>query len=129
MEGSVQEKVAANKKYFEQFTTMADFAKYDIQLQLGKPNAWYKGKKIETYALGEQITYLVHYADFQVGGITEEMLEQAVSESTVKENILMSLFIVNIHKTMFTINKGIQTIETTVEDLHKALADVKTSLE
>eukprot|EP00957_Ditylum_brightwellii_P111881 8532907-Ditylum_brightwellii.AAC.1 len=41
----------------------------------------------------------------------------------------MSSFIADIHKTTFTINKGIWTIETTVEDLHKALADVKTLLE
>eukprot|EP00957_Ditylum_brightwellii_P067861 5150851-Ditylum_brightwellii.AAC.1 len=57
------------------------------------------------------------------------MLEQEVSEFTVKENILTSPFIEDIHKTLFTINKGIWTIETTVEDLHKALTDVKTSLE
>eukprot|EP00957_Ditylum_brightwellii_P199524 15209520-Ditylum_brightwellii.AAC.1 len=47
--------------------------------------------------LQEQTAYLVSYAHFQVGGITEEMLEQEVSESTVKENILMSLFIATIH--------------------------------
>eukprot|EP00957_Ditylum_brightwellii_P159804 12163639-Ditylum_brightwellii.AAC.1 len=41
----------------------------------------------------------------------------------------MSLFITHIHKITFTINKGIWTIETTVDDLHKALVDVETSLE
>eukprot|EP00957_Ditylum_brightwellii_P034997 2652799-Ditylum_brightwellii.AAC.1 len=30
MEGSAQEKVAANKKYFDWFNTMTDFEKYDI---------------------------------------------------------------------------------------------------
>eukprot|EP00957_Ditylum_brightwellii_P033961 2572414-Ditylum_brightwellii.AAC.1 len=34
MEGSTQEKPEANKKYFEQFNTIADIAKYDIQLWL-----------------------------------------------------------------------------------------------
>eukprot|EP00957_Ditylum_brightwellii_P012723 961564-Ditylum_brightwellii.AAC.1 len=55
--------------------------------------------------LWEQNAYLVKYADFQVGSIIEEMLEHKVSESTVKENIIMSLFIADIHKTTFTINK------------------------
>eukprot|EP00957_Ditylum_brightwellii_P210883 15365516-Ditylum_brightwellii.AAC.2 len=91
MEGSAQEKMATNKKHFELFNTTAEFAKYDIQLWLGKPNVWYKGKKIETdtlrvYArlkysnlaldsiqdiLGliatksvEQNAYLCNYADF-----------------------------------------------------------------
>eukprot|EP00957_Ditylum_brightwellii_P104538 7965382-Ditylum_brightwellii.AAC.1 len=158
MEGTVQEKVAPNKKYFEQFNTTADFAKYDIQLCVGNPNAWYKGKKIETNALGvyarlnysylaldliqdiagligtksvvkfvlvslkfdkmikdnmekyknllwEQNAYLVSYADFHVNGITEEMLEQEVVEPAVKENILISPFITDIHETTFTINK------------------------
>eukprot|EP00957_Ditylum_brightwellii_P103735 7902561-Ditylum_brightwellii.AAC.1 len=41
----------------------------------------------------------------------------------------MSLFIADIHETPLTINKVIWTIETTVEDLYKTLADVKTSLE
>eukprot|EP00957_Ditylum_brightwellii_P029130 2201439-Ditylum_brightwellii.AAC.1 len=57
------------------------------------------------------------------------MLEQEVLESIVKENISMSLFIADTHKTMFTTNKSIWTIESTVEDLHKALTDVKTLLE
>eukprot|EP00957_Ditylum_brightwellii_P020676 1559231-Ditylum_brightwellii.AAC.1 len=52
MEGSAQETVMANKRYFDQFNLTADFAKYDIQLRLGKPNAWYKGKKTEINALG-----------------------------------------------------------------------------
>eukprot|EP00957_Ditylum_brightwellii_P013512 1019182-Ditylum_brightwellii.AAC.1 len=52
MEGSVQEKVAANKKYFERFNMTTDFAKYDIQLCVGKRSSWYKGKKFETDALG-----------------------------------------------------------------------------
>eukprot|EP00957_Ditylum_brightwellii_P142459 10853322-Ditylum_brightwellii.AAC.2 len=52
MERSVQEKAAANKKYFEWFNTTSDFIKYDIQLCVGKLNAWCKGKKIETNALG-----------------------------------------------------------------------------
>eukprot|EP00957_Ditylum_brightwellii_P164506 12524473-Ditylum_brightwellii.AAC.1 len=107
MEGFAQEKVAANKNYFEWFNTIADFAKYDIQLQLGKLNVWYKGDIASLFA-------------------TKSM---EVMESTVKESILMSLFIVDIHNTMFTTNKGIWAIETTVEDLHKALADVKTLLE
>eukprot|EP00957_Ditylum_brightwellii_P111469 8502092-Ditylum_brightwellii.AAC.1 len=81
------------------------------------------------HLLREQNAYLVNYVDFQVGDITEEMLEQKVLESTVKENILMSPFIADIHKTTFTINKGIWTIETTMENLHKELADVKTLLE
>eukprot|EP00957_Ditylum_brightwellii_P106827 8149625-Ditylum_brightwellii.AAC.1 len=145
MEGSTQEKAVANKS---------------------KPNAWYRGKKIETNALGvnARLNYsnlalgliqdtasliatksMVRFVpmslkfnkmtkdnaekDFQVGGIPEEMLEQEVWESTAKENVVMSLFMADIHKTRFAINKGIWTIETTVEDLHKALADVKTLLE
>eukprot|EP00957_Ditylum_brightwellii_P206970 15350870-Ditylum_brightwellii.AAC.1 len=41
----------------------------------------------------------------------------------------MSPIIADINETTFTINKGIWTIETTMEDLHKALADVEKSLE
>eukprot|EP00957_Ditylum_brightwellii_P142045 10822401-Ditylum_brightwellii.AAC.1 len=51
------------------------------------------------------------------------MLEQEVLESTVKENILMSPFIADIHEATF------RTIEKTVEDLDKVLADVETLLE
>eukprot|EP00957_Ditylum_brightwellii_P166394 12666420-Ditylum_brightwellii.AAC.1 len=40
----------------------------------------------------------------------------------------MSPFIVDMHLTVYTDSKGIWTIESTVEDLHKALQDVKTSL-
>eukprot|EP00957_Ditylum_brightwellii_P193030 14697037-Ditylum_brightwellii.AAC.1 len=57
------------------------------------------------------------------------MFEQEVPESTVKENVFMSPFIADVHKTMFTANKGIGSIETTVEDLHKALAYVEILLD
>eukprot|EP00957_Ditylum_brightwellii_P178771 13617364-Ditylum_brightwellii.AAC.1 len=41
----------------------------------------------------------------------------------------MSSFTADIHEATFTTYKSIWTIETTVENLHKALAEVKTSLE
>eukprot|EP00957_Ditylum_brightwellii_P165270 12583384-Ditylum_brightwellii.AAC.1 len=58
----------------------------------------------------------------------EAMLEHDISESTVKDDMVMSPFIVDMHETSFTLNKGIYIIETTVEDLHKAIADCETSL-
>eukprot|EP00957_Ditylum_brightwellii_P170962 13013153-Ditylum_brightwellii.AAC.1 len=78
--------------------------------------------------LREQNTYLVHYTDVWIGGLTEDMLDHKVTSATVKDNILMSQFIVDLHETAITINKGIWTIESTGEDLHKALDDVETSL-
>ena len=75
--------------------------------------------------LREQNAYLDNYADFHIGGILEKMLHFKISRTTVKDNILMPPYIVNIHKTTYTESKGIGTMELTVEDLHKALADVK----
>eukprot|EP00957_Ditylum_brightwellii_P038164 2885662-Ditylum_brightwellii.AAC.1 len=40
----------------------------------------------------------------------------------------MSLFIVDIHEITYATSKGIWTIESTVEDLCKALANLETSL-
>eukprot|EP00957_Ditylum_brightwellii_P186698 14215957-Ditylum_brightwellii.AAC.1 len=40
----------------------------------------------------------------------------------------MSLFIVDMHPTVYSDSKGIWTIEYTVKDLHKALQDFKTLL-
>eukprot|EP00957_Ditylum_brightwellii_P164817 12548410-Ditylum_brightwellii.AAC.1 len=85
MDGAAKEKVTANVTYFDLFNMTADHAKYDIQLRLNRPNLWYKGKKVKTDALGdntekykdllrEQNAYLVNYADFCVGGLTEAML-------------------------------------------------------
>eukprot|EP00957_Ditylum_brightwellii_P061768 4687013-Ditylum_brightwellii.AAC.1 len=57
------------------------------------------------------------------------MLNVEVSGKTVRDNILLSPFIVDMHPTVYTGSKGIWTIESTVEDLYKALQDVETSLE
>eukprot|EP00957_Ditylum_brightwellii_P082089 6242119-Ditylum_brightwellii.AAC.1 len=56
------------------------------------------------------------------------MLNVDVSRKTVQDDILMSLFIMDMHPTVYTDSKGIWAIESTVEDLHKVLQDVKTSL-
>eukprot|EP00957_Ditylum_brightwellii_P001216 95384-Ditylum_brightwellii.AAC.1 len=40
----------------------------------------------------------------------------------------MSPYIIDIHETAYIESKGIWTIESTVKDLYKALADVETSL-
>eukprot|EP00957_Ditylum_brightwellii_P069807 5300729-Ditylum_brightwellii.AAC.1 len=57
------------------------------------------------------------------------MLEFKISGTTIKDNILTSPYIVNIHETTCTQTKGTWTIESTVEDLHKELVDAETSLE
>eukprot|EP00957_Ditylum_brightwellii_P040677 3078804-Ditylum_brightwellii.AAC.1 len=59
MEGAAQEKVSSNTKYFGTFNTIAEIAKYDVQLHLNQPNVWYKGRKVETDALGvyAQLSY------------------------------------------------------------------------
>eukprot|EP00957_Ditylum_brightwellii_P179853 13701054-Ditylum_brightwellii.AAC.1 len=77
----------------------------------------------------EQNTYLGNYVNFKIDRITEEMLSHDVSGKLVKENILASPFIIDLHQTKFTNNKCIWTIETTKEDLHQAIKDVETSLE
>eukprot|EP00957_Ditylum_brightwellii_P158324 12051519-Ditylum_brightwellii.AAC.1 len=56
------------------------------------------------------------------------MLHHDISGKSVKDNILLSLFIVDIHQTKFTGAKGIWMIKTTKEDLHKAIQDVETLL-
>eukprot|EP00957_Ditylum_brightwellii_P169324 12887092-Ditylum_brightwellii.AAC.1 len=56
------------------------------------------------------------------------MLEFKIRGTTVKDNILTSPYIVDIHETTYTETKGIWTKELTVKDLHKVLADVETSL-
>eukprot|EP00957_Ditylum_brightwellii_P064096 4862468-Ditylum_brightwellii.AAC.1 len=57
------------------------------------------------------------------------MLEFKISGTTTKDNILTSPYIVNIHEMTYTETKGIWTIKMTVDDLHKVLADIETSLE
>ena len=76
----------------------------------------------------EQNAYLTNYADFRIGGVLEAMLNVEVSGKTVRDNILLSPFIVDMHPTVYTESKGICTIESTVEDLHRALQDVETSV-
>ena len=56
------------------------------------------------------------------------MLNVEVSRKTVRDNILLSPFIVDMHPMVYTDSKGIWTIESTAEDLYKALQDVKMSL-
>eukprot|EP00957_Ditylum_brightwellii_P106194 8101277-Ditylum_brightwellii.AAC.1 len=56
------------------------------------------------------------------------MFNVEVSGKTVRDNILLSPFIVDIHPTVYTDSKGIWTIESTVEDLYKALQGVEMSL-
>ena len=56
------------------------------------------------------------------------MLNVEVSRKTVRDNILLSLFIVDMHPMVYTESKRIWTIESTVGNLYKALQDVKTSL-
>eukprot|EP00957_Ditylum_brightwellii_P041877 3171687-Ditylum_brightwellii.AAC.1 len=57
------------------------------------------------------------------------MLEFKFIRTTAKDNILMSSYIVDIHEMTYTETKGIWTIESTVEDLNKVLADIESSLE
>eukprot|EP00957_Ditylum_brightwellii_P209384 15361537-Ditylum_brightwellii.AAC.1 len=45
---------------------------------------------------------------------------------TVRDNILLSPFIVDMYPMVYTDSKGIWTIESTVDDLYRALQDVKT---
>eukprot|EP00957_Ditylum_brightwellii_P180939 13785246-Ditylum_brightwellii.AAC.1 len=57
------------------------------------------------------------------------MLNVKVSGKMVRDNILLSPLIVDMHLTVYTNSKGIWTIESTVEDLYKALQDDEMSLE
>eukprot|EP00957_Ditylum_brightwellii_P166995 12713122-Ditylum_brightwellii.AAC.1 len=57
------------------------------------------------------------------------MLDFKISGTTVRDNILASPYIVNIHEMTYTETKGIWTIEMMVEDLHKVLMDTETYLE
>eukprot|EP00957_Ditylum_brightwellii_P039644 2999064-Ditylum_brightwellii.AAC.1 len=77
----------------------------------------------------EQNAHLGKYADFKIGRITEEMLSHSLSRKLVKENILASPFIIDLHQTKFTNNKDIWTIKTTKVDLHQVIKDMETSLE
>eukprot|EP00957_Ditylum_brightwellii_P124291 9474260-Ditylum_brightwellii.AAC.1 len=82
---------------------------------------------ITNYAtrLREQNAHPVNYADFQIGGLLDEMLHHDVNGKLTKENILMSPFIVDIHQTKFTEAKGIWMIEATKEVLHKGSQNVE----
>eukprot|EP00957_Ditylum_brightwellii_P122630 9351810-Ditylum_brightwellii.AAC.1 len=57
------------------------------------------------------------------------MLDFKISGMTVKDNILTSPYIIDIHEITYIKTKGIWTIDTMVEDLHKALKGVETPLE
>ena len=58
----------------------------------------------------EQNAYLTNYADFRIGGVSEAMLNAKVSGKTVRDNILLSPFIVDMHPMIYTESKGIWTI-------------------
>eukprot|EP00957_Ditylum_brightwellii_P133679 10192002-Ditylum_brightwellii.AAC.1 len=77
----------------------------------------------------EQNTHLGNYADFKIGRMTEEMLSHDLFRKLVQENILASPFMIDLHQTKFTNNKGIWTIKRTKEDLHQVIKDIETSLE
>eukprot|EP00957_Ditylum_brightwellii_P150590 11466796-Ditylum_brightwellii.AAC.1 len=76
----------------------------------------------------EQNAHLTNYVDFRIGGVSKAMLNVKVSGKTVQDNVLPSPFIVDMHLIVYTDSKGIWTIESTEEDLYKALQDVETSL-
>eukprot|EP00957_Ditylum_brightwellii_P071833 5460222-Ditylum_brightwellii.AAC.1 len=56
------------------------------------------------------------------------MLNVKVNRKTVRDNILLSPIIVDMHPMVYKDSKGVWTIESTVDDLYKALQDVETSL-
>eukprot|EP00957_Ditylum_brightwellii_P192236 14632998-Ditylum_brightwellii.AAC.1 len=56
------------------------------------------------------------------------MLNVKVSGKTVRDNISLPPFIVDMHPTVYMESKGIWTIESTMDNLYRALQDVKTSL-
>eukprot|EP00957_Ditylum_brightwellii_P185930 14155234-Ditylum_brightwellii.AAC.1 len=74
--------------------------------------------------LKEQNVHLTQYADFFVGGLTDNAMNHIISGKTVKENILSSPYVVDIHRTTMTDEKGIWTTETTKEKLLKAMEEV-----
>eukprot|EP00957_Ditylum_brightwellii_P191761 14598304-Ditylum_brightwellii.AAC.1 len=57
------------------------------------------------------------------------MLEVIVSNKTVKENMLMSPYIVDMHPSICAASKGIWTIKTTQKNLHKAIEDVELAIQ
>eukprot|EP00957_Ditylum_brightwellii_P161688 12310145-Ditylum_brightwellii.AAC.1 len=57
------------------------------------------------------------------------MLEEIASNKTVKENMLMLWYIVDIHHLIHTESKGIWTIETTQKNLHKVIKDVELAIQ
>eukprot|EP00957_Ditylum_brightwellii_P114592 8737880-Ditylum_brightwellii.AAC.1 len=57
------------------------------------------------------------------------MLEVSVSSKMVKDNMLMLLYIVNMHPSIYTATKGIWTIGTTQKNLHKAIEDVEMAIQ
>eukprot|EP00957_Ditylum_brightwellii_P093797 7142240-Ditylum_brightwellii.AAC.1 len=79
--------------------------------------------------LHKQSAHLVDYADFCIKGLTEEVLRVEISEKTVCKNILESPYVVDMHKMMFTNNKGIWTIETMKDTLHQAMSEIDKGLE
>eukprot|EP00957_Ditylum_brightwellii_P120745 9210321-Ditylum_brightwellii.AAC.1 len=57
------------------------------------------------------------------------MLEVIASNKTVKENMLMLPYIVDMHPSIYTVSKGIWTIKTTQKNLHKAIEDAELAIE
>eukprot|EP00957_Ditylum_brightwellii_P156844 11937825-Ditylum_brightwellii.AAC.1 len=76
-----------------------------------------------------QNAYLKNYADFQVGGLTEGALGMVISGKTVKENLLESQYVIDIHKAMYTEEKGTWTVETTKDNLQQAIKEIDLDLE
>eukprot|EP00957_Ditylum_brightwellii_P019595 1478240-Ditylum_brightwellii.AAC.1 len=79
--------------------------------------------------LCKQNAYLVEYADFCAGGLTEKVLRVEISRKTVHKNTLESPYAVDMHKTTYTDKKGIWKLETTKGTLHKAMSEINKILE
>eukprot|EP00957_Ditylum_brightwellii_P056628 4292447-Ditylum_brightwellii.AAC.1 len=56
------------------------------------------------------------------------MLNVEANRKTVRDNILLSPFIMDMHPMVYTESKGIWTIESTMDDQYKALQDIEASL-
>eukprot|EP00957_Ditylum_brightwellii_P060596 4601072-Ditylum_brightwellii.AAC.1 len=59
----------------------------------------------------------------------EEVLNVEISEKAVCENILESPYVVDMHKTPYTNDKGIWTIEMAKDTLHQAMSEINKGTE
>eukprot|EP00957_Ditylum_brightwellii_P111994 8540709-Ditylum_brightwellii.AAC.1 len=122
MEALADKEEQKDSKFYGKHNTTKEFAKFQIHLRTGKDYVKENNQQYE-------------YVCQQFAMLSLELLHKTAliiatkRGKRVKESMLTLLHIVEMHPSIYTASKGIWTIETTQENLHKAIKDIKLAIQ